>query len=67
MLRGNYLLKQLIEGKIEGRREVAERLERRSKQLLNDFKRERRYCKLKEKSLDRTLWRFPLEAAVDMS
>jgi hypothetical protein len=30
---------------------------RRSKQLLDDLKEKRRYCKLKEEALDRTLWR----------
>jgi hypothetical protein len=30
---------------------------RRSKQLLDDLKEKRRYWKLKEEALDRTLWR----------
>jgi hypothetical protein len=30
---------------------------RRRKQLLDDLKEKRRYCKLKEEALDRTLWR----------
>jgi hypothetical protein len=30
---------------------------RRSKQLLDDLKEKRRYCKLKEEALDRTVWR----------
>jgi hypothetical protein len=30
---------------------------RRSKQLLDDLKDRRRYCKLKEEALDRALWR----------
>jgi hypothetical protein len=30
---------------------------RRSKQLLDDLKEKRRYFKLKEEALDRTLWR----------
>jgi hypothetical protein len=33
------------------------RLGRRRKQLLNDLKEKRRYWKLKEEALDRTLWR----------
>jgi len=35
---------------------VTERRERRCKQLLDDFNETRRYCKLKEEALDRTLW-----------
>jgi hypothetical protein len=42
---------------IEGRIEMTGRRGRRRKQLLNDLKEKRRYCKLKEKALDRTLWR----------
>ena len=38
MLHRNYLLKQVIEGKIEGRIEVTERRGRRCKQLLDDLK-----------------------------
>jgi hypothetical protein len=33
------------------------RLGRRHKQLLDDLKEKRRYWKLKEEALDRTLWR----------
>jgi hypothetical protein len=44
----------VIEGKLEGRVEMTGR---RSKQLLDDFKEKRRYWKLKEEALDRTLWR----------
>jgi len=39
--------------KIEG----TERRGRRRKQLLDDLKETRRYVKLKEAALDRTLWR----------
>jgi hypothetical protein len=46
----------VIEGKLEGRIEVMERPERRHKQLLDDFKEERGYWKLKEGALDCTLW-----------
>jgi hypothetical protein len=46
----------VIEGKIEGRIEVTERRGRRRKQLLGNFKEKRRYWKLKEEALDRTLW-----------
>ena len=50
----NWVLKQFIEGK---KIEVTGRRRRRSKQLLNDFKERRGYCKLKEEALDRTLCR----------
>jgi hypothetical protein len=36
---------------------VTGRRARRRKQLLNDLKETRRYCKLKEEALVRTLWR----------
>jgi hypothetical protein len=57
ILRRNCLLKHVIEWKIEGRIEVTERQERRSKQLLNDLKERRGYWKLKEEALDGTLCR----------
>jgi hypothetical protein len=47
----------VIEGKIEGRREVTGRRGRRCKQLLDDLKEKRGYCKLKEEALDSSLWR----------
>jgi hypothetical protein len=56
-LRRNCLLKHVIEGKLEGRIEMTERRRRRRKQLLDDLKEKRRYYKLKEEALDRTLWR----------
>ena len=37
------------------------RRRRRRKKLLDDFKEERGYCKLKEEALDRTLWRNRFE------
>jgi hypothetical protein len=46
--RGNCLLKQVIEGKIEGRVEVTGRRGRRRKQQLDDLKETRGYWKLKE-------------------
>jgi hypothetical protein len=55
-LRRNCLLKHVIEEKIEGRIEVTGR-RRRCKQLLNDLKEKRGYCKLEEEALDRILWR----------
>jgi hypothetical protein len=57
ILRRNCLLKHVIEGKIQGRIEVTGIRGRRRKQLLDDFKEKRRYWKLKEEALDRTLWR----------
>jgi hypothetical protein len=56
-LRRNCLLKDVIEGKMEGRLDVTERREIRSKQPLGDLKEKRGYCKLKEDVLDHTLWR----------
>jgi hypothetical protein len=47
----------VIEGKLEGRIEMTERRGRRRKQLLDDLKEKRRYCKLKEEALDCTVWR----------
>jgi hypothetical protein len=58
ILRRNCLLKHVIEGKLEGRIEVMGRRGRRRKQLLDDLKEKRRYWKLKEEALDRTLWRI---------
>jgi len=57
ILRRNCLLKQVIEGKLEGRVEVRRRRGRRRKKLLDDLKDSRRYCELKEEALDRTVWR----------
>jgi hypothetical protein len=56
-LRRNCLLKQVIEGKIEGRLEVTRRWGRRRKQLLDDLKETRGSWILKEEALDRTLCR----------
>jgi hypothetical protein len=47
----------VIEGKLEGRIEVTGRQGRRRKQLLDDLKEKRRYWKLKEGTLDRSMWR----------
>jgi len=47
------LLKHVIEGKIE----MTVRRGRRSKQLLDNLKEKRGYCKLKDKVLDRIPWR----------
>jgi hypothetical protein len=57
ILRRNCLLKHVMEGKLEGRIEMTGRRGRRRKQQLDDLEEKRRYCKLKEEALDRTLWR----------
>ena len=57
ILRRNCLVKQIIEGKIKGQREVTRRWGRRCKKLLDDLKDRRGYCQLKEEALDRTMWR----------
>jgi hypothetical protein len=51
----NCLLKDVIEGKLQGRIEMTGRRGRRRKQLLDDLKEKRGYWKLKEEALDRTL------------
>jgi hypothetical protein len=55
-LRGNCLLKHFIEEEIKG----TERGKRRRKQELDDLKKKRRYCKLKEEEIDFTLQRTRL-------
>jgi len=50
-------IKHVIKGKKEGRREVMGRRGRRLQQLLDDLKKKRRYCKLKDETVERTLWR----------
>jgi hypothetical protein len=57
ILRRNCLLKHIIEGKIERRKEVKGRQGRRSKQLLDNLEEKRWYCKLREEALDHTLRR----------
>jgi hypothetical protein len=57
ILRRYCLVKHVIEGKIEGRIEILQRGRRRRKQLLDDFKDMRGYCKLKEEVLCRSLLR----------
>jgi hypothetical protein len=50
------LLKHVVEGRIEGRKEMTKRRGIRRKQLLDDLKKKRGYWKLKEEAFDRTLW-----------
>jgi hypothetical protein len=57
ILRRNCFLKHVIEGKLERRIETTGRRGRTRKQLLDDLKEQKRYWKLKEEALDRTLWR----------
>ena len=57
ILRRNFLLKQVIEGKIKRDLEVRRRRERRSRKLLDDLTDRRGYSHLKEEALDRTMWR----------
>ena len=56
ILRRNYLLKQVIEGKIKGGMEVTRRRGRKRRKLLDDHKERRGYSHLKEEALDRTMW-----------
>ena len=57
ILRRKCLLKQVIEGKINGEMEVKRRRGRRCKKLLDDLKERRGYSHLKEEALDRTMLR----------
>jgi len=49
--------KNVIEWKIGGRTWGKRKRGRRRKQLLDELKEKRLYCKLKKKALDRTVWR----------
>jgi hypothetical protein len=49
----NCLLKEVIEGKIQGQKEVT----RRRKQLLDDLGDRRGFSRLKEEALDHIKWR----------
>jgi hypothetical protein len=57
-LHRNCFQKHVVEVKIEGRMEVTGGRGRRRKQLLDDLKEKRRFWKLKEEALGRTLWRI---------
>jgi hypothetical protein len=57
ILRRNCLIKEVIEGKIQGRIEVTRRRGRRRKKLLDDLGDKRGYSHLKEEALDRIKWR----------
>jgi len=60
ILRKNYLLIHVAEGKIEVRVEMAGRQGKRRKQLLDYLRETRGYWNLKEEALDRTVWRTRL-------
>src|SRR5215471_18449569 len=53
----NWILEQVIEGKIKGGIEVKGGRGRRLRKLLDDLKERRGYSHLKEEALDRTMWR----------
>jgi hypothetical protein len=57
ILRRNCPLRQVIEGKREGKIDVMERRERKRKQRLDHLKGRRGYWKLKEGALDCFFWR----------
>jgi hypothetical protein len=57
IVRRKCLLKQVIEGKINGQIEVTRRRGRRRKKLLDDLGDRRGYSHLKEEALDRIKWR----------
>jgi hypothetical protein len=57
ILRRNCLLQRVIERKIQGGIEVTKRQGRRRRKLLDDLKERRGYSHLKEKALDRTMWK----------
>jgi len=54
----NCLLKHVMEENAENRIEVTERRGRRRKELMDGLKEMRKYDKLKEEALDRTVWRI---------
>jgi hypothetical protein len=56
-LRRNCLLRQVIEGKIKGGKEVKGRRGRRRRKLLDGLKERRGYSHMKKETLDRTKWR----------
>jgi len=57
ILRRNFLLQRVTEGKIQGRIEVTGRQGRIRRKLLDDLKERRGYSRLKEETLDRSMWR----------
>ena len=57
ILRRNSILQRVIEEKVKGVIEVTGRRGRRRRKLLDDLEERRWYSNLKEKALDRTMWR----------
>ena len=57
VLRRNCLLQHVVKGNIEGRIGVTGRRRRRRAVLLDCLKKTRGYWKLKQKAVDRTVWR----------
>jgi hypothetical protein len=57
ILRRKCLLQRVIEGKIQRGIEVAGRQGRRRRKLSDSLKERRGYSHLKEKAVDRTIWR----------
>jgi hypothetical protein len=57
ILRTNCLLKEVIEGKIEGQKDVTRRRGRRRMKLLDDLGDRRGFSNLKEEALVRVKWR----------
>jgi hypothetical protein len=58
ILRRSSLIKHVIQGKIEGNAELTGRRGRRRKQLLDDLKEPKGFCRLKDEALseDTSLW-----------
>jgi hypothetical protein len=61
ILRWNCRREHVIEGKIEGRIEERRRQRKRRKQLLVGLQEKGGYWKMKEETVDRTLWKIRLE------
>jgi hypothetical protein len=57
ILRRNCLVKQVVEGKMQGQIEVTRRQGKRRKKLLDDPGDRRGYSNLKEEVLDHIKWR----------
>jgi hypothetical protein len=57
ILRRNCLIGNAMKGKIKERTGMTGKRGRRYKKLLDDLKKSRGYCKLKEQALDGTVWR----------
>jgi len=57
ILRWNYFLEKVIEGKKKEGTEVTRRRGRRRRKLTDDLKNRKGYSHLKEEALDRTMWR----------